>query len=160
MLEPTQKYFSALDAVATPPIGDALKSIMKPTVFERLNESNSITVPPPIRMPKLETHEEANAYQSAQTIVRNLGNRITEWNEQLGENETAAILAILPGGLQIDVHSLTAEGHDGLLIRGQWDGNDVMATMHKSNFVTLCVVVKSEPEKPRPEIGFHYQIGD
>lgn len=101
--------------------------------------------------------EEINAFQSANAIVKRLSQVITDWNERLPTDKEAAIIAILPGGIEVNVLELSAEGYEGITIRGIWKGGEVLVTMHKSNFITMCMEISTDEDKPRREIGFHFQ---
>lgn len=105
-----------------------------------------ITVPTPA---------ERASFESAKSLVKNLGTRITAWKSVLPKSCIPAVFAVLPNGMTIDVTSLRAEGHHGLIIEGTVDGKPVMITMHQNNFVTVCLAVEDDLKNPRPEIGFH-----
>jgi len=103
----------------------------------------------------ISTPSEKASFESARALVKNLSARIKAWKSVLPKPFTPAVFAVLSNGMTIDVSSLSAEGHHGLVILGTVDEKPVMVTMHQSNFVTVCLAVEDNAESPRPEIGFH-----
>lgn len=68
------------------------------------------------------TPEEGNHYQSAGVLMKRLANAITQWRGQLPENVQPAIVAILHGGVQIDVTTLAQESFNGIRVEGTVNG--------------------------------------
>lgn len=111
----------------------------------------------PFQMPEFEiaTPEDNASFESSREVVKNLGKRIKAWKAALQSPYIPAIVAVLPSGMMIDVSSIQAEGHHGIVIEGTVDNKPVMIAMHQNNFVTVCLAVEDNKEAPRPEIGFH-----
>lgn len=64
------------------------------------------------------------------------------------------ILAILNGGIQIDVERMAQESFHGIRIEGLLNGNPCMLLSHQSSVQLLCFVQKVEKENYRRKIGF------
>lgn len=109
---------------------------------------------PAFDMPKIPTWEEANKYQSAGVLMRRLADSITQWREQLPNDQQPAILAILNGGIQINVERLAEESFHGIRIEGKVEGNPCMVLAHQATVQLLCYIEKVEKEEHRRRIGF------
>jgi len=97
---------------------------------------------------------EANEYQSAGMLMRRLADTIVQWREQLPEDEEPAILAVMYGGIQINVERLAQESFHGIRIEGSMNGSPCMLLAHQSTVQLLCFVKKVEKAQPRRRIGF------
>ena len=97
---------------------------------------------------------QENSYQSARALLQRLSQTMTDWRKELGDDVQPAILAILNGGLQIDVERMAQESFHGIRIEGLLNGNPCMLLSHQSSVQLLCFVQKIEKEKPRRKIGF------
>ena len=67
---------------------------------------------------KVPTTEEMNEYRSAAVFIQALAEEAMEWRKQLPENYRPAILAVLYGGVQIPVHTLSQVSFHGIRIEG------------------------------------------
>ena len=101
----------------------------------------------------LENAQE-NSYQSARALLQRLSQTMTDWRKELDDDVQPAILAILNGGLQIDVEKMAQESFHGIRIEGLLNGNPCMLLSHQSSVQLLCFVQKIEKAKPRRKIGF------
>lgn len=101
----------------------------------------------------LENAQE-NSYQSARALLQRLSQTVSDWRKQLGDDIQPAILAIMNGGLQIDVERMAQESFHGIRIEGLLNGNPCMLLSHQSSVQLLCFVQKIEKKKPRRKIGF------
>ena len=101
----------------------------------------------------LENAQE-NSYQSARALLQRLSQTVTDWRKELGDDVQPAILAILNGGLQVDVERMAQESFHGIRIEGLLNGNPCMLLSHQSSVQLLCFVQKIEKAKPRRKIGF------
>ena len=101
----------------------------------------------------LENAQE-NSYQSARALLQRLSQTMTDWRKELGDDVQPAILAILNGGLQVDVERMAQESFHGIRIEGLLNGNPCMLLSHQSSVQLLCFVQKIEKAKPRRKIGF------
>lgn len=107
------------------------------------------------RMPKIPTPEETNSFQSAGVLLRRLADSITQWRTQLPEDVQPAVLAILHGGVQIEVETLAQESFHGIRIEGRLQGSQCIVLAHQSTIQLLCFIQPvSPPEHPRRPIGF------
>lgn len=95
-----------------------------------------------------------NSYQSARALLQRLSQTVTEWRKQLDDDVQPAILAIMNGGIQIDVERMAQESFHGIRIEGLLNGNPCMLLSHQSSVQLLCFVQKIEQEKQRRKIGF------
>ncbi len=110
---------------------------------------------PNLQTPKQNTElMHANEYQSAGVLMRRLADTITQWREQLPADEEPAILAVMFGGIQINVERLAQESFHGIRIEGQMNGSPCMLLSHQSTVQLLCFVRKVEPENTKRRIGF------
>ena len=101
----------------------------------------------------LENAQE-NSYQSARALLQRLSQTVSEWRQQLDEDMQPIILAILNGGIQIDVERMAQESFHGIRIEGLLNGNPCMLLSHQSSVQLLCFVQKVEKENYRRKIGF------
>lgn len=123
----------------------ALKDVALPRVMEVEH----------YRMPKIPTPEESNTYQSSGVLLQRLADSITQWRNQLPENVQPAILAVLHGGIQIEVERLAQESFHGIRIEGRLQGSPCVVLSHQSTVQLLCFVQPVQPpERPRRPIGF------
>ena len=97
---------------------------------------------------------EANEFRSAGTLMRRLADSVMQWRQQLPEDEEPAILAIMFGGMQINVERLAQESFHGIRIEGTMNGSPCMLLAHQSTVQLLCFVKKVEKASPKRRIGF------
>ncbi len=109
---------------------------------------------PPIKFPKVPIQEEINEYQSASVLMQALAKEATQWKEQLPDDFRPAILAILPGGLQINMHTLSQVTFHGIRIEGKMNDSPCSLLAHQSTVQILCYAEEITPESPRRPIGF------
>jgi len=105
----------------------------------------------PVRIP---TSKEQNSYQSAGELMRRLADTVTQWRTQVPADSQPAIIAVLHGGIQINVTLLAEESFHGIRIEGTIDGNPCMLLAHQSTVQLLCHIAKVEKEEFRRKIGF------
>ena len=104
---------------------------------------------------KVASHREQNDYQSAGVLMKSLASSITEWRKQLPENVQPAVMALLNGGVQIDVSSLAQESFHGIRVEGKVNGVPCIVLAHQSTLQLLCYVQPiNPPETPKRRIGF------
>jgi hypothetical protein len=137
-----QNRFSGIDKLA-----ERVKSLSAPNIV------NLARMPhlEPIRLPTL---SQQNEYQSATILVKRLANTIAQWREQVPSDSQPAILAILHGGIQINVSLLAVESFHGIRIEGTIGGDPCMLLAHQSSVQLLCYIAKVEKEEFRRKIGF------
>ena len=117
---------------------------------------SSLRYPRPSEASAAQLAENANenSYQSARALLQRLSQTVGEWRQQLGEDVQPAILAILNGGIQIEVERMAQESFHGIRIEGLLNGNPCMLLSHQSSVQLLCYVQKVEKPKFRRKIGF------
>lgn len=114
-----------------------------------------LRMPEPVRMPHIPTLQEANNFQSAGVLLRRLAESIKQWRVALPENVQPAIIAILHGGVQVQVDLLAQESFHGIRIEGRLQGSPAVVLAHQATVQLLCFVQPvSPPEQPRRQIGF------
>jgi hypothetical protein len=128
--------------------------------LESLDSMKNYTFPSmpslePIRMPRIPTFEENNHFQSSGVLLRRLADSITHWRSALPDDVQPAIIAILHGGIQIDVERLAQESFHGIRIEGRTQGSPCVVLAHQATVQLLCFVQPIQPpERPRRPIGF------
>ena len=100
------------------------------------------------------SEREANEYQSARMLMRRLADSITQWRGELSDDVQPAILALLHGGIQIDVECLAEESFHGIRVEGTADGAPCVVLAHQSSVQLLCYARTVEKEEERRTIGF------
>jgi len=129
------------------------------TPQDQLSQGLSATISAPrsykIQGPAPSTLEEENQYQSASTFMASIAHEAMEWKNSLDEEHIPAIIAILYGGIQIKVNSLSKVSFHGIRIEGELNGSPCAILAHQSTLQILCHAVKKikAAEPPRP-IGF------
>ena len=103
---------------------------------------------------KIVENATENSYQSARALLQRLSQTVTDWRRELGDDVQPAILAIMNGGLQVEVERMAQESFHGIRIEGLLNGNPCMLLSHQSSVQLLCFVQKIQKEKPRRKIGF------
>ncbi|MES1935172.1 hypothetical protein [Salinisphaera hydrothermalis] len=132
--------------------GNAMK-----TAAEALKRSSAMTSPyqmPEFSMPRIPTQKEVNEYQSAGVLMQRLADSIVQWRRQLASDQQPAILALLHGGVQINVERLAEESFHGIRIEGKLNGSPCVTLTHQSTVQLLCYVEAVEQEEQRRSIGF------
>ena len=111
--------------------------------------------PVPQPLPNLPTVEETNTFQSSGMLLRRLAEAISRWRAQLPQEVQPGIIAILHGGIQIEVESLAEESFHGIRVEGQLGGSPCVVLAHQATVQLLCYVQPVQPpEHPRRTIGF------
>lgn len=127
------------------------QSLLTPT----LHFSSPVVTMPHTEAKLTQASEQQQDFQkSAGVLMRSLADTVVEWRQQLPEDQQPAILAILHGGVQIQVERLSQESYHGIRIEGTMNGNPCMVLSHQSTVQLLCFVQKIEKEEFRRRIGF------
>ena len=147
----------AIKAIENDPLRKALQATepMRRTMEElqRARPPELFKLPEPtVYIPP--SAEEVNEYQSSGRLMRRLVNTIIQWRRELPNDQQPAILAILHGGIQINVELLAQESFNGIRIRGAIGGSPCMVLAHQATVQLLCYVEKVEREEQRRQIGF------
>lgn len=106
---------------------------------------------PDLKMP---TQEELNEYQSASVLMEALSGEALNWKQSLPDGYAPAIIAVLYGGIQIEVRSLAQVSFHGIRIEGTFNSNQCVMFAHQSTVQMLCLAVEVKEEEPRRPIGF------
>lgn len=103
---------------------------------------------------KMATPEELNQYQSAGVFMQSLAEEAMAWQKQLPENYRPAIIAILQGGVQIQVNSLSQVSFHGIRIEGTLNGSPCSLLAHQSTVQMLCFGQEQTEQIKSNPIGF------
>lgn len=98
--------------------------------------------------------EEQNEYRSAAVFLAALASEVKAWRAQLPSNYQPAVVAILHGGVQVNVMQLAQVSFDGIRIEGLIQGNPVTLFAHQSTVQMMCFAMEIREEKERNPIGF------
>lgn len=107
-------------------------------------------------LPPVPTSEERNEYQSASVLIRALAEDTQQWRMQLPENLSPAILAVLYGGIQIHVQTLSQVSFHGIRIEGTLNGSPCSVLAHQATVQMLCYANETPLARP---IGFIWDSG-
>ena len=146
------KEFEAIERLgklADSPLFDSFKSLKTSSKFSDLGVKGldlPVYVPP--------THEEVHSYRSAANADAALSRDHQAMARLSPEGIEPAVLALLHGGLQIQVDRLAQEGFHGIRIEGTIDASPCMVLAHQSTVQLLCYTRKIEPERKARRIGF------
>ena len=152
--EPIQKLQKALESMINRPMQNAIEALEKsrPSFDYHLPELRMPDIHVPVS--DIPTPEERNEYQSAGVLMRRLADSIVQWRQQLPSDQQPAILAILNGGIQMNVERLTEESFHGIRLEGKLAGTPCMLLAHQATVQLLCYIEEIEEEEHRRRIGF------
>jgi len=161
MTDSTKKLQDLLENSSLAQLADSLKkSPMQELIEASRKSAMAFEIPkdvfdiPHIAPVRIPTPLEQNSYQSAGSLMRRLADTIAQWRTQVAADSQPAILAILHGGIQINVSLLAEECFHGIRIEGMIDGSPCMLLAHQASVQLLCYVAKVEKEEFRRKIGF------
>lgn len=111
--------------------------------------------------PTVSSHENENKFRSAGVLLEALAIEARAWSEKLPSNFRPAIVAMLHGGVQVQVRNLAQVSFDGIRIEGTM-GEDIPCSMlaHQDTIQLICHAVEldgdtdEEQEKAKNPIGF------
>ena len=87
-------------------------------------------------------------------FLASLASEVKAWRGQLPQNDQLAVMAILHGGIQVNVMKLARVSFIGICIEGLLQGSPVTLFAHQSTGQMLCFAMEiQEPEQCNP-IGF------
>lgn len=111
---------------------------------------------PEFRMPEIHfpSHEERNAYQSASVLMQSIADEALQWKRRLPDTYRTAILAIMYGGTQIDVQTLSQVSFHGIRIEGTLGGAPCSLLAHQSTVQLLCYAEELKSQEQHNPIGF------
>jgi hypothetical protein len=155
MDEATKKLISELpkrievSASMRTALEEATKSLAKVPNFSFPSISS-----PEFRLPEIPTLEKANEFQSASVLMEALADEALQWKERLPEGYRPAILAIMYGGLQIHVKTLSKVSFHGVRVEGTMGDAPCSLLAHQSSIQLLCYAEEVAKDEPRNPIGF------
>jgi len=97
---------------------------------------------------------ESNEFRSAGALMKSIADEALSWRESLPDGFQPAIVAILQGGIQIDVLKLSQVSFHGIRIEGKMSGSACVMFSHQSNVQMLCHATEIKEEAPKRSIGF------
>jgi hypothetical protein len=101
------------------------------------------------------SQEEINEFRSAGVLLKALAAEAKAWSTQLPPTYYPAIIAILHGGLQVQVRTLTQVSFDGIRIEGLLGDSPCSILAHQNTVQLICHALRQEEEQPQPHpIGF------
>jgi len=110
--------------------------------------------------PQACSNEDQNEYRSAGVLLQAMADEAREWSKQLPPNYRPAIVAILHGGVQVQVRSLAQVSFDGIRIEGTM-GADIPCSMlaHQDTVQLVCYAVELDTEDENSEEAAPNPIG-
>lgn len=106
------------------------------------------------QIPSACSQEESNEFRSAGVLLQALAAEARAWSERLPEHFRPAIVAVLHGGLQVEVHELAQVSFDGIRIEGTLGDSPCSILAHQGTVQLICHAARvDEDVEPRP-IGF------
>lgn len=100
------------------------------------------------------SQEDANVYRSAAVFLSSLAMEVKAWRQSLPPNYQPAVIAVLHGGVQVNVMRLAQVSFDGIRIEGTIEGNPCTLFAHQSTVQMICYAMEIREEEPRNPIGF------
>jgi hypothetical protein len=100
------------------------------------------------------TEENSNEFRSAGVLLQALAAEARAWSERLPPEYRPAIVAILHGGLQIEVRTLAQVSFDGIRIEGMMGDSPCSLLAHQGTVQLVCHAVLNENEEEHHPIGF------
>ena len=112
-------------------------------------ESNLCVLPPGC------STEGLNEFRSAGVLLTALAAEARAWATKLPANFRPAIVAVIHGGLQIEVRTLAQVSFDGIRIEGLMGGNPCSLLAHQNTVQLICHAIDAAGEEaPQRPIGF------
>jgi hypothetical protein len=152
-----KKYAAIAEAMKPSPALQKAMEEMSRTLAKVPSFSMPTISSPEFRMPEIPqmpTQEEINEYQSASVLMQALAEEALQWKQRLPENYKPAILAVLYGGIQIHVQTLSQVSFHGIRIEGNMNGAPCSLLAHQSTVQLLCYAEEIKANTPRNPIGF------
>jgi hypothetical protein len=98
--------------------------------------------------------EEQNEYRSAAVFLATLASEVKAWRQQLPPHYQPAVIAILHGGVQVNVMKVAQVSFDGIRIEGLIQGSPVTLFAHQATVQMMCFAMEVAKEKAPNPIGF------
>jgi|GEM_PF-531125 hypothetical protein len=101
------------------------------------------------------SQEEINEFRSAGVLLKALAAEAKAWAAQLPPDYYPAIIAILHGGLQVQVRTLAQVSFDGIRIEGLLGDSPCSILAHQNTVQLICHALRLDEEEEQPHpIGF------
>jgi hypothetical protein len=102
------------------------------------------------------SQESAYEFRSAGVLLQALAAEARAWSEKLPPEYRPAIVAILHGGLQIEVRTLAQVSFDGIRIEGLMGDSPCSLLAHQGTVQLVChaVLVNADEQEQHRPIGF------
>ncbi len=97
---------------------------------------------------------EDNQFRSAGALMKAIADEALSWRQSLPKGFQPAIVAILQGGIQIEVNSLAQVSFHGIKIEGTMGGSLCVMFAHQASVQMLCRAVEIKEKEPVRPIGF------
>lgn len=103
-------------------------------------------------IPDFCSREDENEFRSAGVLLQALAAEARAWSEKLPAKFRPAIVAILHGGVQVQVSALAQVSFDGIRIEGTM-GEDIPCSMlaHQGTIQLVCYAVELDEENDTEE---------
>lgn len=106
-------------------------------------------------LPQSCSREDLYQFRSSGVLLEALAAEARAWANKLPEAYRPAIVAVLHGGLQIEVRTLAQVSFDGIRIEGLMGGNPCSLLAHQNTVQLICYAVSvEEDEDTHHPIGF------
>jgi len=116
--------------------------------------SSPLLDPSSFKMPEMASLEERHSYESSKDLINSVVTTIRQWKNSQPVTCEPAVMALLHGGIQIEVSSLTNVSFHGLRIEGSLGGRPCIVLAHQATVQLLCYPAERIKEQPRRKIGF------
>jgi hypothetical protein len=101
------------------------------------------------------SQEDLNEFRSAGVLLKAIASEAKAWAEKLPDNYRPAIMALLHGGVQVQVHTLAQVSFDGIRVEGMMGENPCSILAHQDTIQLVCHAICTDPEEEEPHpIGF------
>ena len=111
---------------------------------------------PEFKLPNIHfpSPRESNTYQSASALMKAIADEAMEWKQRVPKGYRPAIFAIMYGGIQISVQTLSQVSFHGIRIEGTLNGAPCSLLAHQSTLQMLCYAEAVKPNEHHNPIGF------
>ena len=100
------------------------------------------------------SQEELNEFRSAGVLLQAIASEAKAWAAKLPPNYRPAIMALLHGGVQVQVHSLAQVSFDGIRVEGMMGESPCSILAHQDTIQLVCHAICTDPEEEPHPIGF------
>jgi len=107
-------------------------------------------------LPPLPSKEESNQYQSASVFLESISKEALNWKNELEKPYIPSVIALLYGGIQIQVDSMSKVSFNGIKIMGKMNGAPCSILAHQSTVQVLCCAYEKKEDEQTNPIGFKW----